>query len=137
MDEQKIREIAQSVYDQNSSRDRFTAQTNVTLHKHNGNDAPKIPIQNIAGVTILPVTNNVSTTILNARQLIEPNNGQNGGVFSVPLPVVENATGDPFVLGEAPEGTLLLGTDLTGEPIGVYLFARVEGAWHYVALTAV
>jgi hypothetical protein len=134
MDEERMRQIAKEVYDSNQTSNQFSI-SKIPSHVHNGTDSNKIPIQNIQGVSLLPVSWNPSATELFSRQLTEPNDGVNGSVFSIPLPTLENASGDPFVLGEAPNGTLMLGSDITTLPPTVYLFARVGGLWYSTTLS--
>jgi hypothetical protein len=138
MNEQEIqkisRQVAQQVYMEMQTQGQFSP-IKIPLHTHNGVDNNKVPIQNIKGVQILETIGEPSDTIIFSAQLIGPNNGQNSSVFSVPLPVLENASAEPFVLGTAPDGTLILGQDITTIPATVYLFGRVGGLWYSTILT--
>lgn len=133
MDKNEIQKLIRDEINSFMNQKQYTL-SKIQSHEHNGTDCKKIPIQNLDGVTILPASETPSSTVIFSQQLTPPNN-QPRGVFSIPLPTLENASGDPTVLGEAPDGTLILSSDVTTSPPTIYLNARVGGLWYSVQLT--
>jgi len=67
MNEERIKELAQQVFDTNSASDQFAVAT-VPFHKHNGMDSPTVPFTNLSDVPSSYYLNKGRSLIVNPTE---------------------------------------------------------------------
>lgn len=132
--EQKMRDIAQEVHDENSTSDQF-AVSQAPFHTHNGLDSQRIPF---IGLSDVPTSYWIDTTTNSAGKSVIVNSSAQGLEFSsgsLPLTATDGFITIPYCAG-TPTGTPSAGIgamilDITAKKLWIWTGA----AWQYSSLT--
>lgn len=132
MDENKIRQIAQEVaqenYDKNSAQDQFAVAT-TSFHKHNGQDSPKFPFVNLSDVPLSYYTQKGHSLIVNGTEnLLEFSAGTVATTNTDSFLVIPNCAGTPTGTPTGGTGSIVL--DTSAGKLWIYY----GGAWKGVLL---
>lgn len=129
MNEDIIRQIAQEVYDQNSTSDQFAVAT-TSFHKHNGQDAPKFPFTNLADVPISYYGSAGRSVVVNdTANLLQFSGGVLATTATAGFIYLPTCAGTPTGTPASGKGAIVY--DTTANKIWVYNGT----AWKYVTMT--
>lgn len=132
--EQRMRDIAQQVHDENSAIDQF-AVSQTPFHTHNGLDSPRIPF---IGLSDVPTSYWLNTTKNSAGKSLIVNPSAKGIEFSGGSQVLTTTdgfltlpycAGTPTGIPSAGIGAMIL--DITAKKLWIWTGA----AWQYSQLT--
>lgn len=129
-DEQKMRMIAQQVFQEMSNQDQFRVSSTPN-HVHNGVDSPQLDPKTILNFQTLGsgpgevVSENTIVTATFSTSI-------DGPLTVYPVPIVHSGVAGGFNGGKAPEGTIIADEAGGAHHINV----MINEAWYYVTLTA-